>query len=369
LTPVRADLLWRVTFATDQYCECYPGAAGFHWLALIGVLPLGLVSRRTRGITICALLGASMVFVEVRYFRYILPMLVLLLPVFAASLRTFVSQRVLTFVFILLTVINVLYGTNASWVLRGGTAKSMIYPSQGRKRVPRSLAPERLVADYMKGSYGKEVRFLLADPGRPYAAPFAGTAFTTAWYDPETTGILFGGAADPDARTWLGVFQRLGISHVLGTPTSQTSGLEEALRAAEAEVELRLADVTLYRLEGGFLPADIGNGTTPHPATWLTHQEHYGPAITDARVHVVCTKPESSVFVVVRGYDDGGRELSSEGLISSCPKAGDASLAVSFLTDVTPTRLEFETSIDAVQRISPEVRFRKDAMRSRSLSA
>jgi hypothetical protein len=145
--------------------------------------------------------------------------------------------------------------------------------------------------------------------------------------------------------------------------------LQGALRAAEAEVELRLADVTLYRLEGGFLPADIGNRTMPHLATWLTQQESNGPAITDARVHVACTKPEGGVFVVVRAYDDGGRELASEGLISSCPKAGDATLSVSLLTDVTPARMEFETSIDAVQRISPEVRFRKDAMRSRSLSA
>ena len=369
LTPVRADLLWRLTFATDQYCECWAGAAGFHWLALVGVLPIALASRRTRGVVLCALLGASMVFAEVRYLRYILPVLVLLLPAFAASLRALISERVLAFIFIVLTGLNVFYGTNASWILRMGVVKSMVYPSEGREKILRALSPESLVADYVKGRHGKEIRILIADPARPPGAVFAGFAFTTSGYDPKVYGALFGGGSEPEAGKWRELFGELGVSHVLVTNASQSTGLSEALQAAEAEVEFRLADTTLYRLEGGFLPASIGNGTLPHLATWSTQQEQDGPVIADTRVRVECAKPEGGAFVAVRAYDDAGKELAAEVVSSSCPKAGDLAFAISLFSDVAPSRVEFETGMGAAQLLSPQVRLRKDAMKSRSLSA
>src|SRR5688572_3319911 len=86
LSGIRPDILWQLTFETGKYCECLPGTAGFHWLALAGALPIALARSRTRGVAICALAGASLVFHQSQYFRYFLPMLVPLVPVFAVSL-------------------------------------------------------------------------------------------------------------------------------------------------------------------------------------------------------------------------------------------------------------------------------------------
>jgi hypothetical protein len=364
LPEFEVDLLWQATFATDRYCECLPGTAGFHWLALAGVLPIALARGRTRGVAICALAGASLVFSQTRYYRYFFPMLVLLLPVFAVSLRTLVSPRVLASIFICLMVLNIFYAPNAAWLLQGGILETIVNDADAKKNVLRSFAPERLVADYIEEHHGEEVRILLADPNRSYVGLFAGLGFTTGWYDPAITGILFGKGTEPEAGSWREAFHKVGISHVLVTDASQTAALQQALDAAEGKPELRVGDVTLYRLGYGFAPANISNGGPAHPTVWSRHDEQVGPTITDTRIVVECRKPDGA-FISVRAYDDAGKSLRRGAAGSSCPEAGNLVFDLSLLTSVPPARVEFETG---TRITSAEVRLRKDAKKSRSLS-
>lgn len=366
LSGIRPDMLWQLTFATDKYCECLPGTAGFHWLALAGVLPLALALRRTRGVAICALAGAGLVFHQSQYFRYFLPMLALLLPVSAASLRKMVSVRMLAAAFICLMALNTLYSANFSWLFKAGLVRTVVNDAEGRKKILRSYTPERLVADYIEEQRGKEVRVFLTDPNRPFGALFAGRGFTTGWYDPALVRTLFAGGPDPEPGSWRDVFHQLGISHVLVTDSSYTARLQQALEAADAERELRVGDVTLYRLGYGFTPASIGSGELAHSTVWSHPDEPGGPTIADTRVQVQC-KPLSGVYVWVRAYDPSGKSLRQRFASSLCLQTGNAVLEISLLSNVTPSRVEFESS-PAVQVVGVDVRLRKDAAKSRSLS-
>jgi len=366
LTGIRPDILWQLTFATGDYCECLPGTAGFQWLALAGALPIALVRSRTRGVAICALVGASLVFHQSQYFRYFFPMLVLLLPVFAVSLRKIVSLRVLAFVFICLIALNTLYAPNFSWLFKAGLVRTVVNDPEGREKILRSYAPERLVADYIENQYGKEVRVLLADQTRPFGAAFGGRGFTTGWYDPEVARRLFAGGPDPEPDSWSAVFHHLGISHLLVTDSSQTVRLQQALTAGVAERELRVGDVTLYRLGYGFTPANIRPGEPAHSTVWSRPGEEVGPTITDARVRVECKHP-AGIYVSVRAYDYSGKSLQQRFATASCPQTGSMVFEESLLSNVSPSRVEFESSPE-VQIVSVDVRLRKDATASRSLA-
>jgi hypothetical protein len=366
LPVARLDLLWQLTFATGEYCECLPGTAGFHWLVLAGVLPIALARSRSRGVAICALAGMGLLFTQSRHFRYFFPMLVLFMPVFAVSLRKMVSVRVLASIFICLMVLNSLYAPNSSWLFKAGVVKTVVNTVDGRERVLRSYAPERLVADYIEERHGKETRVLLADQNRPYGAVFAGRGFATGWYDPKVARKLFADGPDPPPDSWRDVFNQLGISHILVTDYSQTARLEKALEAAAAERELRVGDVTLYRLGYGFVPASIGSGELAHSTVWSRRDEQGGPTITDTRVRVECKHP-AGAYLSVRAYDDAGKSLRQRSAILQCPQAGDILFEQSLFSNVAPSRVEFETSPE-VRMISVDVRLRKDATKSRSLS-
>jgi len=366
LSGIRPDILWQLTFETGKYCECLAGTAGFQWLALAGALPIALARSRTRGVAVCALAGASLVFHESQYFRYFFPMLVPLLPVFAVSLRKMVSQRVLASVFICLIVLNTLYAPNFSLLFQNGLVKTVVNDAEGREKLLRSYAPERLVADYVEDQPRREVRVLLADSNRPFGTVFAGLAFTTGWYDPEVLRRLFAGGTDPEPDSWRDIFHHLGISHVLVTDSSQTARLQQTLEAADAERELRVGDVTLYRLGYGFTPVSIGPGELAHSMVWSPPGEQLGPTITDTRVRVECKQP-AGIYLSVRVYDDSGKSLRQRVATSSCPQTGNMVFEISLLSNVTPSRVEFENSPE-VQIVRVDVRLRKDATKSRSLS-
>jgi hypothetical protein len=364
LSGIRPDMLWQLTFATGKYCECLPGAAGFHWLALAATMPIALFLGRTRAVAICALAGAGLVLTQSQHFRYFFPMLALLLPVFTAFLNKMVSPRVLAGAFICLMVLNTLYAPNASWLLGGGLVKTVVNNVDGRERILRDHAPERLVADYIEDHYRNEVRVLLADSYRPFGAAFAGFGFATGWYDPGLVRKLFAAGPDPEPDLWRDVFHQLGISHVLVTDSSQSARLQKALDAADAERELRVGDVTLYRLGYGFTPASIGSGELAHSTVWSRREEQAGPTITDTRARVEC-KETGGAGVSVRALDDAGKSLRQRRAGSSCPQSGNIEFELSLSSDVAPSRVEFESSREIV---SFEVRLRKDATKSRSLS-
>jgi len=263
--------------------------------------------------------------------------------------------------------VNIAYASNSSWILRGGAVKTAFRASGARERVLRTFAPERLVADYVEANYGQEVRVLIADPIRAYAAPFAGLAFGTTWYDQEVTRVLYAGKEEPEAAAWADVFERLGVSHVLVTDSWQNMGLQEALDAADSERELRVADATLYRLEHGFLPPLIV-GEPANLAMWSNFYKPSGPTITDVKASLACKMPNAASFDV-RLYEDSGKLSSQRTVSTSCPRSGSVPLETTLFTGAAPSRIELEIQAGVVQLITAEVRLRKDTVKARSLSA
>jgi hypothetical protein len=150
------------------------------------------------------------------------------------------------------------------------------------------------------------------------------------------------------------------------TDTSQTEGLQKVLETSDAERELRVGDLTLYRLGYGFAPASIGSGELGHSTVWSRHDEQVGPTITDARVRFECKYP-AGAYVSVRAFDDAGKSLRERSESAHCPHAGNLTFELSLFSNVPPSRVEFEISRE-VQIISVDVRLRKDATKSRSLS-
>ncbi|HET9219698.1 MAG TPA: hypothetical protein VFR18_22135, partial [Terriglobia bacterium] len=195
---------------------------------------------------------------------------------------------------------------------------------------------------------------------------FAGLAFGTAWYDQQVAPMLYGSKVDPEADRWFEVFDRLGVSHVLVTDSRQTSGLQNALQAAEAKRELRVGDVTLYRLEHGFAPAGLA-GEPANVAMWSNFHKPDGPTITDVKVSLGCTTAKGASFDV-RAYDDAGNLSGHRAVSTPCPSSGSVLLETRLFTGAAPSRVELETPVGVVQ-VAAGVRLRKDTVKSRSLAA
>lgn len=246
------DSVWQLTFHTQRYQEAYPGAMGFTLLALVGCVFLGLLLPRTRYLILGLLCYLVSAFAAIQYARYILPAVAPLIPLALLAWQDLKLPKASELVFAGVASLNAAFIPNASYIFTSGLYWSLIEninqpPSEISASIERTYAIERLVAEHLALTFPQGYSIYLANPARPFTAPFQGSALARSWYDPSMQAAAKEADDDPTGLAWLRLFERTGMTHVLTFGTGG-SALDSALRHTHAIDELTIGNATLWRL-------------------------------------------------------------------------------------------------------------------------
>lgn len=246
------DSLWQITFHTGNYQEALPGAFGFALLALFGCVLLALWHPKTRWLVAGLLITITSSFATIQYVRYLVPLMAPLITLALVAWQTVELRRVGQVLLGGVALLNAAFIPAAGYPLMDDInwhtlSKLNRTPVEARTLIDRRYAVESLVAHHMSVAWPHGYSIYLADPARPFVAPFAGNAIGRSWYDPGVSDAAREADADPTGAAWLNLFERTGMSHVL-TVGPAPEPMNTALRRAQAKMELTIENATLWRL-------------------------------------------------------------------------------------------------------------------------
>jgi hypothetical protein len=211
--PVHWNLFWMLTFEVREFYSGRAGATGFVWVALMGGAVLALFDRRLRAPAIVALAVAILPLVFAPYMRYAFPGFALLIPVLVAGFVSFGLKRALTGAVVGLIAFQLAMAPNGSYIFANAVVEQWV--ERGKGSVLEKYAPERSIAQWIHDTHQDSARVFLADPGRPYTAPFAGQAFAWAWYDRDLQERVLAFDDGDRAENWRAFWAEYGFTHIL----------------------------------------------------------------------------------------------------------------------------------------------------------
>lgn len=293
-------LAWSVPFDlvldSSRFFESWDGTAGFQWLAWLGPLLLALGVRPLRPLVLIALVSLIAMFLQAQYLRYLYPGLALAAVPLVGGLRREADSFWAVLVALALAVANLGYAANAAWQFRDPGIVTG-YGSAEREHVWLShVAPERLVARYLRTRYGDGYRLLLPQPDRPYAAEHAGRAFTLSWYDAALQRAGLQAAEDASGERLRQLALDLGASHVL---IQRGSASPAVLHMVEAygSPEMSVGGAELYRVprrpEFPVEPVQQDSDS----AVYLFALPTRGPVVVDTEVIAACSPAGGGVHM------------------------------------------------------------------------
>lgn len=249
--------VWDVSFDTNRFQESRAGGAGVSLFFLSSFALFGLYFRKTRVPMLVLLVAGTLMFGLVQYFRYIAPLVIAMIPLCLFVGQQVLTPRVASLGIGLLAVTNVVLLPATSHTLRDDTLKNQLsfvrkFRPDIHEGIANAYAFEVEAAAVLKARAGPAYSVYLADPERPYLAPFAGRAFTGVWYDPTMKAASEAADADASGASWRRLFAQTGIDFVLVTRSQTVSpALAEALK--KASVDFETSKYMLYRFS---LPVD-----------------------------------------------------------------------------------------------------------------
>ena len=243
--PWGPGLPWDLVFDTDRYMTALPGALGAFWLVLAGALPWALRDARLRPALLLALAGFLLVFAQVQYVRYALPVLTLLAPALFAGLWQ-VAPRSTAWTAGVLAVLQVFAMPTANWVL-GQRAFKLALEGGHALLEARFAADEPLGRRFLQEA-GPGDRLLYTDRFRVGIAHAPGRAHTVAWYDAELSSIFNAGGGYTDAAAWRRALAASGANYLVVTRGEDNPGLRDLLAANRAQWVAESDLSLLYRL-------------------------------------------------------------------------------------------------------------------------
>lgn len=251
---MRWTLPWDLSFHSQLYnAGSHAGAAGLALVVLAAGWLLALDDRRVRPAFLVSLAGMLLLFSQMHYLRYVLPSLVVLIPLAAGSLlgtRGFSGVRVS--VLAIVAAMQVVLLPTASWILMADGMHTLA--AQGSETYVARFSPVRALVDEFERARGPTDRLLHADPSAPLVGITPGQALGVSWHSPRSQAYIEGRASDPAA--WAKLIEDTGATHVLIRDAAQWPGLHRHLRLSSAKAIGRIGTVELYALTRFSQPVD-----------------------------------------------------------------------------------------------------------------
>lgn len=246
------DSLWQITFHTSKYQEAYPGAFGFALLALAGCVLLGLRLPKVRWLIIGLLFSLVSMFAGIQYARYLTPFIAPLLPLALLAWQDLGLRRGGEWMLAGVAILNAIFIPAAGYPLTDDINWKTFSninrtPAETTTLIERQYAVESLISRHLALAWPHGYSLYLANPERPFNAPFLGQAISRSWYDPGMLAAAQKADEDRTGDAWLQLFERTGMTHVL-TMGDTKGALGAALQRAGATPETSIDDSTLWRL-------------------------------------------------------------------------------------------------------------------------
>jgi hypothetical protein len=239
------DLPWRLTFATDQWMESWPGGVGFLTVLLVGAWLLALATRNARRLAIVGVAAFVLPLVIVQYARYAHPGMVLLAPALALALQQWLPRRQAVALVALTCLANFAFQANAHWFLRTGAVKWSLLALTRDDPMFERYTPERLaVARIRESSPKATVLFLHV----PFHAELAGQGRTVSWYAPTMSAAAGAAEKQRDGQGWQSLLDLHGISDLILKPNALTPSQRAGLMHAGAQRVAVFGDAEWWRI-------------------------------------------------------------------------------------------------------------------------
>ena len=251
-TPLRWDLLLRLTFGSHAYMEAGDGAFGFHFLALGAA---GIVAgwlRRDRVVVLAVLVATAYVLgacYGVIYLRYLYPAFSIALLACAGICLTLsgrpVARGLTLGAGVALVLLNVLFLPTAGWIL-GSFDTQALFSKEKRTRLIEETVPSRRLVEAVNALAGTKGKVLMT--GASFGTGLQGKCRFVSWYDPGFQG-RFTSAVEPEAMWRL--LRDEGITHATvetNMPPPNQAAFNAVL-AEHAHAVLTVQSATLYAFE------------------------------------------------------------------------------------------------------------------------
>ncbi|MGO4808087.1 hypothetical protein AB4156_00625 [Cupriavidus sp. 2MCAB6] len=252
---VRMSMPWDLAFHSARFMEAYDGAAGFLFLGLLGGTALAACSRKLLPALLVIVVTLLATYMNIQYLRYVFPTLTILVPLSLAGFqRAGIGDKSLVAIVGAMVLLNLSYFPSSSYHFRERILWDKFWLITGTSQLEQSYAPEKALADYLLQHGGANASVILTDRERPFIAPFAGRAFTVAWYDPSMLAASRNADEDASGARWRALMQATGVSHVVTGPNSSSVVLA-AIKDMHAMPVLTVREVTLWAIPGRDLAA------------------------------------------------------------------------------------------------------------------
>ena len=198
------DLLYQMTFHSSGFMECYPGAMGFAFMALLlpGIVATVMVPRTAPVVTLAvAAAYLAIVLPQIQYIRYLYPVMPLLLVPCVHGLAVIGEwtwyRRAGAAIAAAAAILGLFVLPSGAWTLQAANLRAA-YDPIARHAMLAEQVPTRLATATVNAISPGLPRVIYG--GEPYGALLRGTPIYTNWYNRSLQSALEG-AADMDAVT------------------------------------------------------------------------------------------------------------------------------------------------------------------------
>jgi hypothetical protein len=247
------DVLYRMTFESNLFCEMAPGGLGLHLLILVPCALLAFLAIRHRvvwsGLVPLVAYGGAMLYL-IQYARYLVPVFPLAVVLGLAAIETAARRgvwlrRTAFLTLIALCGVNLVLLPTGAWVLRGLPLETA-FTAKARDEFVRAMSPYRRAVSCINATSEGDCRAAFLDA--PFTAELHGTALLGCWSNPTFSGEVRRVASVKDVYT---LIDKWRLTHcVWGTefPAPQRLLFEQAL-APIAAGRQKIAFVTVIQID------------------------------------------------------------------------------------------------------------------------
>jgi hypothetical protein len=147
----------------------------------------------------------------------------------------------------MLVALSLAYVSGISWQQKADALQVRV--TGGRAAAIETFAPSRRVTRVVENRYVETARTLVLDGQNPFAAEFAGRAFSLVWYDPQLQRWTKEANADGTGQAWVAVFERTGANLLLTARDRISPALMAAITTAKGSVVYEGGGSLLWQID------------------------------------------------------------------------------------------------------------------------